>query len=108
MALLSPQQASVTGLDTVYSVVTASDTFVPHARGVLHYRTAGTGSTNVIVLPGNNDVSQANPDITVTMAATDDKHIKTGPLVKYADPATRLLTVTTSSQVSHTVAYIIV
>jgi hypothetical protein len=41
------------------------------------------------------------------MAATDNRAVLTGPYIKYQDPVTSVVTYTTSSQTSHTVAYIV-
>jgi hypothetical protein len=107
MALISPQMATAAGPAITAATVGASDTFAPHPRGVLLFRTTGTGSTNTFAIPGTNDLGQNTPDPVVTMAATDFRAVATGPYVKYADPVTGLVTYTTSSQTTHTVAYVI-
>jgi hypothetical protein len=107
MALIAQQTVTAAGPAITYSAVSASDTFAPHPRGVLLFRTAGTGATNTFVIPGTNDLGQNTPDPVVTMAATDTRAVATGPYIKYQDPTTNLITYTTSSQTTHTVAYII-
>jgi hypothetical protein len=107
VALVPQQLATPAGPAITFSAVTASDTFAPHPRGVLIFRTAGTGATNTFVIPGTNDLGQNTPDPVVTMAATDNRAVATAPYVKYQDSVTNLVTYTTSSQTTHTVAYVI-
>lgn len=108
MALISPQTVSAAGPAITYATVGASDTFAPEPRGVLLFRTAGTGATITFTIPNNTDYGAANPDPVVTMAATDARAVSTAELVKYRDSSTGLITYTTSSQTNHTVAYIVI
>lgn len=107
MALISAQTATPSGPAITYATVGASDTFAPDPRGVLLFRTTGTGATITFTVPGNNDLGQAIPDPVVTMAATDARAVSTAEYIKYKDAVTGLITYTTSSQTGHTVAYVI-
>lgn len=107
MALISPQAVTPNGSVITYATVGASDTFAPHLRGVLLFRTAGTGATITFAIPGTNDLGQNTPDPVVTMAATEARGVPTGHYARYADSVTGLVTYTTSSQTNHTVAYIV-
>ena len=107
MALVSPQTATAAGPAITAATVGASDTFAPHPRGVLLFRTAGTGATITFAIPGTNDLGQNTPDPVVTMAATDFRGVATGPYIRYQDAVTGLITYTTSSQTNHTVSYVI-
>jgi hypothetical protein len=107
MALVAQQTVTPAGPAITAASVTASDTFAPHPRGVLLFRTAGTGATITFVIPGTNDLGQNTPDPVVTMAATDFRGVATAPYIKYQDPTTNLVTYTTSSQTTHTVSYVI-
>jgi hypothetical protein len=106
MALLSPQRADADGVAITYASASASDTFAPDERGVLLYRTSGTGSTVTIVVPGTDEHAQARPDVAVTLASTEAKAIATAPFKR--DTTSGLVTVTSSSQTGLTVAYVIV
>lgn len=106
MALLTPQAATPAGPVTTYSAAGASDTLIPVDRGLLLYRTTGTGSTLTIVVPGNLDYGTAYPDPTVVLGATDNRMIPTSWMAKYADPITQLITITSSSQATLVVAYV--
>jgi hypothetical protein len=108
VALIAPQYVSAAGPVVTYTNVAASDTFAPEARGVLLFRTAGTGATITFTIPLNTDYGQANPDPVVTMGATEARAVSTAELVRYRDGTTGLITYTTSSQTNHTVAYVVV
>lgn len=97
MALLSPQQVSITGTTPVYSAVAASDTIVPDDRTFLIVKnTTGTVDNAVVVVPGNT-YGQPNPDVTTTVPITTGERW-IGPMVgALADPATGLITVTHSN-----------
>lgn len=106
MALIAPQTADVDGATITYAAASASDTFVPDARGVLLYRTAGTLSNLTIVVPGTNEHGQAKPDVVVALAATAAAAISTaGYRADAASDGT--VTITASSITALTVAYVI-
>lgn len=107
MTLIAPQPVAVTGTAVTYAAAGASDTFAPNPRGVLLYKTAGTGTTVTVVVPGNDERGQAKPDVAVTLSATQEKGIPTAAFVSVAD-ADGLVTVTTSAQTNVTVAYVII
>jgi hypothetical protein len=95
MALIAPQQVTVTGLAPVFSTPTATDTLVPSDRGVYLVRTTGTATTVVMVVPGNDTFGQARPDVSVSVGATSVHAI---PLTAYqgAVDSTGTVTVTHS------------
>jgi hypothetical protein len=102
MALLSAQAPNITGAAMTYSAVTASDTITPASNLYLHVKTAGTGTTVTVVVPGSQ-YGQARPDVAVTIGTNADRII--GPLVPdLADPTTGLITVTYSATTSVTAA----
>ena len=107
MALIVQQAATVLGPAVTMTAITSSDTFRPSDRGVLIYRSAGTGATLTIVIPGNTDYGVALPDPTVVLGATDLRMIGTAGFAKYADP-NGVVTITSSSQTTVTVGYGIV
>ena len=107
MALIAPQAATLLGPAVTMTAITSSDTFRPHARGVLLYRAEGGNSTLTIVIPGNTDYGVALPDPTVVLGATDLRALGTAGFIKYAD-ANGVVTITSSSQTSCTVGYLIV
>lgn len=107
MALISPQAMAVTGTAPTFSAPTASDTLNPRDRGVYIVRTTGTATTVVVVIPGNDELGQARPDVSVSVGATAVHVIPMAAYVKYADQTTQLLTVTHSGALTGvTSAYI--
>lgn len=96
MALIVPQALAVTGTAPTFSAPTASDTIAPNDRGVYVVNTTGTATNVVIVVPGNDDLGQARPDVTVAVGATAKHFIPLTGYQKYADPTTGLLTITHS------------
>ena len=96
MALITAQAAAATGTAPTMSAPTASDTLAPRERGFYIVRTTGTSTNVVFVIPGNDDLGQARPDVTVAVGATALVVIPLIAYVKYADPATGLITVTHS------------
>lgn len=106
MALLSPQQVTVTGTTPVFGAVTASDTAAPDDRTFLIVRNGNAAAdTATIVVPGTT-YGQANPDVPVTVPATNGERW-IGPLNgALADPATGLVTVTHSVTATVTCALV--
>lgn len=104
MALLSPQQITITGTDITYGAANASDTLVPDERAYLHYKNTNASTRTVTVVVPGTTFGQANPDVAVTLGATTGDE-KIGPLpASLADPATGLITVTVSATAGVTVA----
>lgn len=107
MALLAPQSIARTGTVVTFTAATTGpgDTFVANTRGILVIKNAsGASITATIVIPGNSEYGQANPDIPVTVAAAAE--VQVGPFpANAADPVTGLITVTYSAVTSVTVAY---
>jgi hypothetical protein len=102
MALLTAQAPNITGTAMTYSAVNASDTITPGNNLYLHVKTAGTGTTVTVVVPGSL-YGQARPDVAVTLGTNTDRII--GPLVgDLADPTTGLITVQYSATTSVTAA----
>jgi hypothetical protein len=68
MALLSPQQISVTGLQATYSAVNSTDTVNPDDDLILHVKTAGTSTTVTLTDSSKTQAgsSASNPTISVT------------------------------------------
>jgi hypothetical protein len=92
MALLSPQQISITGAAQTLSAAVASDTMPPGARFFLWVKTTGTATTVTLVTPPHLDrFGVTLGDVSITCPATGDRLI--GPIdPALADPTTRLVT----------------
>lgn len=106
MPLLNPQPLDVDGAVIVYVAATVSDTFVPLERGLLLYRTAGTPANLTVLVPGTGEHAQAKPDPVVVVGATAAVGIATDGYRSAADVA-GVVTVTASSIVALTVAYVV-
>jgi hypothetical protein len=109
MALLALQPITLAGLAPVFGAVAASDTVTPGTRQApryLYYKNASGGALTVtVVIPGSGPGAVAVPDVPVSVPAGQERII--GPILdEYADPATGLVTVTTSTQASITAAYL--
>jgi hypothetical protein len=105
MALIALQQSKITGTNTTFTSASASDTIqlIPNAH--LHYKSGGTICTITVVVPGNNEDGQPNPDPAIATVATGDTMI--GPFsARHADPVTGLITLTTTPITALTVAYV--
>jgi hypothetical protein len=87
MALISPQAMAVTGTSPTFAAPTASDTIIPSDRGVYLVRTTGTATTVVLVIPGNDELGQARPDVSSTLGATDVRAFPTTAFARYVDAA---------------------
>lgn len=103
MALLTAQQIPVTGLQPVYSAVSASDTITPGGVQFLHVKNAGGSIDNVVVVVPGTLYGQAIADVTVAVPATTGDRMIFIPN-EVADPTTGLVTVTHSFQTSVTQA----
>jgi hypothetical protein len=110
VTLMAPQTITLAGLQPVYTAVTASDTYVPNARGFIEVVNAG-GSPDVVVLTvqsGDPPGGLAVADISVSV--TNGQTRKIGPLPPYffADPAlTGTATVTHSFTTTVTAGYFV-
>lgn len=106
MALLSPQQAVITGTAPSYAAVAASDTIVPDDRAFLVVRNAsGTVDNVAVVIPGQQ-YGQNRPDVAIAVPITNGERW-IGPFTPdMADPATGLVTVTHSQTASVTCALV--
>lgn len=105
MALLTAQQAAVTGTLVTYAAatVTVGDTCAPDDHTCFEIINAsGSPITATLTVPGTT-FGQANPDVAVTVTNGTTKRI--GPLVAgLADPTTGLCQVICSSITSITIA----
>lgn len=107
MALLAPQAVTKTGMAVAFAAAAAGgDTFVPNSRGVLLVKNAsGVTITATVIIPGNTEYGQPNPDVAVPVAAAGQAAI--GPFSQTAaDVVTGLITIAYSAVTSVTVAYI--
>ena len=106
MALLSAQQVAITGTSVTFSAAGASDTVAPDDRAYWHVKNTNAATrTATVVVPGTL-FGQALADVAVTVAATTGD-VLIGPLVQaLADPATNLITLTTSAQTNVTSAVV--
>jgi len=104
MALLASQAVQITGPAITLSAPNASETVVPDDRSFYWIKTGATGTTVTVVVPGTT-FAQNNPDVAVVIGTSTERMI--GPLVSgLADPATGLITITTSSQATCTAAVV--
>lgn len=105
MALLTPQQAAITGTLITYqaATVTVGDSVAPDDHTCFEVVNGSGGSiTATVTVPGST-YGQANPDVGVAVAAGTTRRI--GPLVAgLADPTTNLVTIICSSVTSVTIA----
>jgi hypothetical protein len=102
MALLIAQQINVPGLTPTFPAPSASDTMVPDERSFMVYKVGVTATTITLVVPGSQ-YGQARPDVVHSAITSTERWI--GPLVvDLADPATGLITITTSQQTGVTAA----
>ncbi|MFJ9848574.1 hypothetical protein [Streptomyces sp. NPDC101150] len=108
MALIAPTVMSYsTAALPSFTAASASDTFQgPGTEGqyfVVYRNTNAATRTITVVVPGNNNYGQANPDPQYTLAAT------TGelwiPIHPIWQDSTGVVTITTSAQTNVTVAY---
>lgn len=104
MALLTAQSITVSGLSPTYASAGGSgDTVAPGDDVFLHVKNAeGSPTTVTLVRPGTS-YGVANPDPTVTVAATTGSQFIYLPR-EFADPTTGLVSITYSSVTSLTVA----
>lgn len=104
MALLTPQQIGITGPAITPVAAGASDTVKPSDRLFLFYQNTNAATRDItVIVPGTNH-GQPLADVVVTIAATNGMEF-IGPITRdLADPATGLVTVTTSAQTGLTVA----
>lgn len=86
MALIPTVDASdADGAAVTYAAAAAGDQ-AEVGGTTLIVKTAGTGTTVTVAVPGNEWNGAASPDTEVTLAATEERHI---PLDgRYRDPAT--------------------
>jgi hypothetical protein len=106
MALLATQSIIRAKLTASFAAAGASDTFVPDSRSYLHYKSTGTASNLTFVTPRNVIADVPTENYVVALpAVAGDYLIGPFPYEIFADPATGLATVTSSSQTGLTVGY---
>lgn len=107
MAALAYQKSKIAG--TAITLVAASaggDTILPNDRGLLMVKNGDSSSHNVtIAVPGNTKYGQAEPDVTVSVAAGATELI--GPFPRdLADPSDGRVHISYAATTSVTVAAI--
>lgn len=88
MAVLSPQQADLDGLDPSYAAASAGgDEFVPDDRVVLHVKNDDASPTDVTITTTAEEGGLAVADQTVTVPAGEERFIKPAQehLIKASD-----------------------
>lgn len=104
MALLTPQQITITGAAITPVAASASDTVKPDSRLFLLYKNTNAATRDITVVVPGTRFGQPNPDVVITIAATTGEEF-IGPITRdFADPVTGLATITTSAQTGLTVA----
>lgn len=106
MALLTTVTAAALGSNPGYVAANAGgDTMQYSPNTGLHIRNASGGSVTVtVVVPGNTQFSQPQPDYTVAVPAGTDRVVSLRP--ELVDSATGLISVTYSAVTSVTVAVV--
>ena len=106
MALLSPQQVTITGAAVTLSAGASQDTIPPGTRYALWVKTTGTATTVTLVTPtGLDRFGVALGDVSIACPATGDRLI--GPLdAALADSTTGLITANFTSTAGMTRALI--
>lgn len=104
MATLSYQQVKTTGTTVTFSAATSGgDAVKPNDRGLVLVKNGDSASHTVtVVTPGNDEYSQARPDVTVTVGASATAAI--GPFPKDLADNNGLVQLTYSAVTSVTVA----
>lgn len=107
MATLTYKQPTITGVDPALAAAAGGgDKVAPNDRGYLHVLNGSGSSMNVtIVVPGNTQFAQAQPDVVIAVPAGAHRIIGPFPAV-LADPADGLVAITYSLATSVTVAAI--
>lgn len=107
MATLAYVQPTITGTNPAFQAAAGGgDKIPPNDNGYLHVKNGGGSSINVtVVVPGNTQFAQAQPDVVVAVPAGADRIIGPFPAV-LADPADGLVAITYSGVTSVTVAAI--
>ena len=101
MALLAPQQVSITGATITLVAAAATDTVAPDDRVFLWYKNTNAATRNIeVVVPGDY-YAQALPNVNVTIAATTGEEL-IGPIDRrLADPTTGLVTINVTPAVTN-------
>lgn len=104
MALLTPQQITITGADITPVAASVSDTVKSDDRVFLEYANTDAATRDVTVVVPGSKFGQPLTDVVVTLPATTGRK-RIGPMTRdLADPSTGLVTVTLSATAGVTVA----
>lgn len=108
MALLTPQPVTVTGLNPSYSAASGGgDTVRPGDKVFLHVKNGSGSAVTVTIVqakPCNMSGSSPTHDRVVSVPASGERMIPTGPPAQFASQSTGLASITYSSATSVTVA----
>jgi hypothetical protein len=108
MALLSPQQVTITGATITLSTPTTSDTVIPNDRLFLWYKNTNAATRDITVVVPGTYYAQNLTDVVVTIAATTGEEL-IGPIDRrLADPTTGLVTVTITATAGVTCAAVLI
>lgn len=107
MALLATQEPALTGTVVTYTAVSASDTFVPDDRTMIHVKNGGgSPDTVTVTTPGTAAGGLAITDAISTVTNGTEEFIGPFPAQHFGDPTTGLATVTHSFTTTVTVAVV--
>ncbi len=108
MALLTVQSVASTGLEAIYvAAAGGGDTVRPDERTFLHVRNGSGGDITVtLVCEGTCSFGSSSPthDRAVVVTAGEERMIPTGPVQRFADATTGLVSITYSGVTTLTVA----
>lgn len=106
MALLTPQQVTITGATITPVAANLSDTVKPDDRVFLEYENTNAATRDVTVVVPGSKFGQPLADVLKTIPATNGR-VRLGPMTAdLADPDTGLITVNLSATAGVTVAAI--
>lgn len=103
MALLVPQQIGNTGFLPTLGAANATDTVAPDDRVFLWVKNTNAATRDIVITVPGSTFNIANPDITVTVAATTGEEMISLAGVP-ADPATGTILITPSATAGVTIA----
>lgn len=103
MALLTAQTVGVTGLEATYAAASGGgDTVAPAANQILHVINGDATDHDVTIVRPGTSYGQANPDVTVTVTAGEERFITLPAEFASGDP--RVISITYDGVTSVTVA----
>lgn len=108
MALLSVQSVTTAGLNPTYSAASGGgDTVQPSDTTFLHVKNGSGSAVTVTIVQANAcsfGGSTPTHDRVVSVPASGERMIPTGPAARYQNPSTNVASITYSSATSVTVA----